>query len=125
MNKAQELRQLDVFENLLKEPPKEGEDWRRHIINTVTRYFIGSYPESIKRNNKYIKKMKETAEDEYSSAKESEIGLRALFNIPEHLNEMIRQVLAHFLPNEKQFMELKEDEWFIKEYPQFRITNKL
>ena len=125
MNKYS-TQEVELFNRMVKEKPDLSDGWRKHIIKTAVKYFIALYPEQLEANRKRVGYLKETLHDKkYGKAKDTATDLRAIFNIPTHLDLMIRNLITYFLPDEPGFMESEEDNWFIKAYPQFRIANKI
>jgi hypothetical protein len=128
MDMALQLQRIQKVNQMLKEKPDvSSTTWRQHIIEVAVKYCYTMYPEAMEQHLKVIGKHKENLIDEqFGLSDKSKIEMRAIMNLPTHLNELITQLLAYFLPEEPPFMEVDgESIWFFNKYPQFRLADKI
>ena len=122
-NTAKELQSYEAIQRMMHEKPQD-DTLRKHIIRTCIKYFNLKHPDLIKQHQDYRIIMKETAEDK-DFAEIGDTGMRAVFTLPERLNTIIRELIKILCKHEPDFCQVEgEDQWFWKEFPQFRISNK-
>lgn len=112
---------LSIAKEKTRQYPNEG--LRQIIIRTIIQHFESKFPQLMEEFDNEIKKKRELAKNEFASDTNNDI--RQLFAIPDGLSTRINQAFiqrgwCRFLSNEAQ-KEFKEMDWFMKEFPRFKV----
>lgn len=89
------------------------------IVKAYSEVFFDEYEAVVS----YLKKKRNNRNNNFAEIKGNDYVVRSLYEIPETLDNIIQTKLDD---KDKQFLKSKEGgHWFVKKFPQFRITEKI
>jgi len=108
----------------------EKDHLRKELIRRVVSIYKKQFADEYRMIVKAIKELRETRANKFAADTESYKGphsvgepMRFILRIPYRLEYMVNSFL---LPGEPKFLEDEEEmRWFAKEFPEFKIPEKL
>lgn len=92
-------------------------------VNLAVKDYINMFPDEYKETLMIIQQQKDTLENEMAEIKSTHMVKRGLSTIPEKLFQMIQKKLDQ--REMAEFKSLENQRWFLKENPQFKLTEHI
>ncbi len=111
----------DIFRTLVT--TYKHETVRQHTIRAMITFYEKKYGAEMRRFAKDMKKRKELARNEYASTEKQD--QRVMFSFPDTLYQRLTMIVKDpdFMSDDA-IKKLREDEWLMREFPQYFVPDK-